>query len=161
MKNINAKEVLEIAIQNEKNGVKFYTNMAERAEKPALKEMFNGFVKDEANHVKVIKNLLNAILEEGKELSYYDDPEELLYLQAISGSVLFSDDFASPIIKEAMNDTLSALHYAVGIEIKSIEFYYQVVQLVASEDSKKVIGDLIVQEKGHVKSLYKMIKDCE
>ena len=162
MQNINAKEILEIAIQNEKNGAKFYSKLIDMTKHDDVKEALKILVKDENNHISIIKGLLNDLLEEGNELSYYDDPEELLYLQSIAGSVLFSDDPASTFeVKVALDDVFAALHYAVGVEIKSIEFYKQVLQVMPPNSGQELVEKLIEQEKGHVNSIYAMIKRHE
>jgi rubrerythrin len=161
MKNFNAKEILEIAIQNEKNGIEFYSKLSEKAEDPKLKKTLNEFANQERSHVTAIKKLINRFLEEESNLNYYDDPEELLYLQAIADSSLFTDKPTDDNVKEVLNDILAALHYAVGIEVKSIEFYKQVLQVMAPNSGQEVVEEIIEQEKGHVKNLYMMIKNHE
>ena len=43
-------EVLDFAIESEEGAVQFYTRLAERAEKPWMREVFEGFAREEAGH---------------------------------------------------------------------------------------------------------------
>ncbi len=161
MKNINAKEILEIAIQNEKNGVVFYTKLAGRVNDDSVKKTLLEFADQEGRHVVAVKKLINKLMEENEELAYYDDPEELLYLQAIADASIFTDVHDSAQINAIISDTLAAFHYAVNVEVKSIEFYKQLLQIMSPDSDQDTVKELIEQEKGHVRTLYTMIKGHE
>ena len=159
MENVNAKEILEIAIQNEKNGIEFYSKLAQHTKDDVVKKTLMDFVRQENDHLITFQGMINDLLEEKKDLNYYDDPEELLYLKAIANASVFVDVYNTEHIKELLSDVLAALHYAVGAEIKSIEFYKQLMRVMAPGTGKDTVKELIEQEKGHVKDLYKMINE--
>ncbi len=156
MNNINAKEILEIAIQNEMNGVEFYAGLSENVSDINTKKALVELSKQEAEHVETVKKLINKLVEDNKKLDYYDDPEELLYLHAIADSAMgHSNEIPT------FTDNLAALHYAVSLEIKSIEFYKQLLQMLQPDTEQNIVEILIKQEKTHVKELYKLIKEHE
>jgi rubrerythrin len=159
MENINAKEILEIAIQNENNGIKFYSRLREQAEDADLKDALFKLEQQENSHIIALKKLITDLLEENQNLNYYDDPEELMYLKAIADSSIFVDNPDAFNVRELFTDIFAALHYAVGIEIKSIEFYKQLLKVMSPDSGQETIQELIEQEKGHVKILYLMIKE--
>ena len=58
------EDVLEFAINSEEETVQFYTRLAEHAEKPWMREVFEGFAREEQGH----KAQLTSIKEGGKDL---------------------------------------------------------------------------------------------
>ena len=63
------EELLDFAISEEAAAVTFYTRLAERADKPAMREAFEGFAAEEAEH----KSKLLAV-KAGASLGPADQP---------------------------------------------------------------------------------------
>jgi len=63
------EELLDFAISEEAAAVAFYTRLAERADKPAMREAFEGFAAEEAEH----KSKLLAV-KAGASLGPADQP---------------------------------------------------------------------------------------
>jgi rubrerythrin len=57
-------EVLDFAIEGEEESFQFYTRLAERAEKPWMRDVFEGFAREEQGH----KTKLIAIKQGHREL---------------------------------------------------------------------------------------------
>ena len=56
-------EILDFAIKNEEGAAKFYTELAGKMDKPAMKDVFLGFAKEEEGHKAKLVGV-----KEGKKL---------------------------------------------------------------------------------------------
>ena len=57
---INADELMELAIQIEKNGKEYFSAMAERSENPKVKQIFNFLVREEQS---LFRHLLQRVVD--------------------------------------------------------------------------------------------------
>lgn len=147
MSNFNGLEIIRTAILMEEEGSKFYTNCAKYAD---------GKVKDflliAAGQEFVHKDKFQRIYDElsnnnGAEYDYLFDEETTLYLKALIENRVFDK---KENLEEGFKNIKAALEYAVKSEKLTVEVYTKMYSGITNNEVKKVIGDLIEEEKSHV-----------
>jgi len=58
--NLNNEELLEISLKLERDGKRFYTELAKTVQDPVLNDFFKLMAREEAQHEKQFKNLLDS-----------------------------------------------------------------------------------------------------
>ncbi|MBO8130334.1 MAG: ferritin family protein [Candidatus Marinimicrobia bacterium] len=141
---LTAKEVFEFAIKIEENGEYFYRKVSEKFDDTNIKSLFVDLANQELEHKKVFENM-EARLGNIKISESY--PGEFFnYIDEYLKEVIFPESVESEIEKV---DTLDrALNYAIEVELKSILYYKEIIELI-SEVDKKLINDIINEERKH------------
>ncbi|MCX8070550.1 MAG: ferritin family protein [Thermodesulfovibrionales bacterium] len=141
------KEVLEQAIQTEKLGYQFYTEMASRfKDKEKIKDLFTTLANKELAHEKTFTELLNMIdqnIEEGWE-------EASLYMRAIVESEFFLGKNKSLPSMDGIKEMSDAVNYAIGFEKETLLYFYGIRDVVRE---KEVVDEIINEEKSHIRWL--------
>lgn len=129
---------LELAINMELDGEKFYKNQAEINKDNSLNAVFLLLEKDEARHARILENKF-------KELAYeLTDNNTLSQVNNVfKGSKGFKSEF------EGIPNQLDAYKFALEIERKSIELYNNFLSESNVDQSKKLFEFLVKQEKAH------------
>ncbi len=143
-------EVVRAAKEVEKNGHRFYSTMAERADDPLLKELFALLAQDEIEHLRH----LNQMEVKYRDELFNDCEEELLpYLNQFSASKLFPDaDRLEAVLKTDSAD-IQALDLAIEAEEKFAEYFQKASSLAQSEDGKEAFDWLAGEEVRHARIL--------
>jgi len=138
-------EVIQLAISMEEEGVKFYQKYAAMAD-VELKEILLGMAEDERQHAIIFKDMY-------KELEVNEYEEDYLF------STNVQDFFASYAKSEGFNRDMKPIDSVkdalkIGAETEKVTIaYYKSLLEFASEDVKKVLSRLIVEEEKHQKRL--------
>ena len=150
MSNIfNASEIYQFAIRIEENGEKFYRKMAKKLDEPKVKELFTLLADDEVVHKKTFKEMLSQIENYEPPESYPGEYFE--YLRAYVDNVLFSiNKFDEDV--EKIHNALEAIQFAIDKELDSV-LYYQEIRNVVNTHQKKLIENIIEEERQHVVKL--------
>ena len=129
------KEVIKDAIASEIEAKKFYLEISKRIRDDYLKEMFQEFSKEEANHEKI----LNAVLEKGS-----------IKTTTFKGNRDFkvSETIELPEVSENMN-----LRDAIGLAMKNEEIAMQKYETLAANcddpELQAVFKSLSAMERDH------------
>ncbi len=141
----NAKEILEMAEQIEKNGHDFYTKAAAEVNDADIKDFLTELADMELKHETFFKEMKNALSNAEKEEVVFDPYEETaLYIQALADTRVFYQ-------KEI--DTTSAeevLKEAIVAEKESIVFYLGMKDMVPEKSGKDKIDEIIKEEMRHI-----------
>jgi rubrerythrin len=150
----NAGEIFEIAIQIEKNGVKFYNHAAKMAKLKASKEKFINLAKMEAEHADTFTALKNDLLKSEKESDIYDPYGELkLYLNAFAEGKIF-DVNMDPVLLLGMDPLPGeVVKLAMDMEKDSIVFYLGIKEMMSESAGKNKIDTIIAEEMNHLRLL--------
>lgn len=143
-------EILEMAVKVEENGEKFYKFLSENSKEPEKREFFNYMALQERDHAKTFKEIGTTLQVE--EVDYIDVDEVDAYLKSYVDGKIF------PTVEEMLEkvkgkDIIDVIDYAIGLEKDSIIFYYQIMEVIKSENAKKLVKAIIEQEKQHVLKL--------
>ena len=147
----SVQEVIEIAIEIEKNGVTFYRSLVESADTSHLRELFVYLAEEEKRHVARFQEILEAIGGYQISEAYYAT-QYMGYMKALADERVFKSDIS---VTEAANSARSpreAIDIAIGFEKESILFLHEMRVLVRESD-RKTIQKLLDEERDHVRRL--------
>lgn len=148
---LEKKDIINIAVRIEDNGERFYREAAEKVKSPEVKELLTILAKDETRHKTVFLNLVKNLSLSNELLS----DEYMNYLKAYTDRLIFQgnpDDFSEQMKKF---DQLWVLDYAIQRELDSILYYYELKNIVTTQDIK-LIDEIISEERNHFEKLSKI-----
>jgi rubrerythrin len=147
----NAFEILEMAEQIERNGVKFYRKAARSVFDRRMRQLFEDLADMEVEHEKVFAAMKKQLSEEAREPAVFDpENETALYLQAMADGHVFDP---KKDLSKQMTGTESVediLKLAIGIEKDSIVFYLGLKDFVPVRGGKDKVESIIKEEMGHI-----------
>ena len=139
-------EILNFAIDKEKEAVDFYSSLAKEATRASLKETFEGFAKEEEKHVALLSDIAG---NKGKIDSYkFKDVTDLK----------ISDYMVETEYEEGM-PMPEILKLAMKREENSVKLYSTLADKTDNEDAKKVFMILAQEESKHKLALESMYDD--
>lgn len=147
------KEVLDMAVRIEENGMKFYSDASKAAKSQQLKDLFRVLSEEEGTHIKMFLELKRVLV--GDEPSSGFDPyleDSQQYLKSLADTEVFTDAEAGSKAARSIKSEEDAINMAIGMEKDSLLFYYELEKMIRERD-RKVIESLIEQEKEHVRKL--------
>jgi rubrerythrin len=139
----NVKDAIKTAIQMEKDGYSFYQKAAAQTISDMGKTVFKSIAADELLHLEVFEKLFDEKV--GKD-EWYD----LVHTSNKYADIqIFPKDLkqiegANPDINE-----IDALRIAMDSEQKAIDYYTKIRESLSDEEVKKIIDEIINQEKNH------------
>jgi rubrerythrin len=139
-----ALAALQMGIQTEIDGHKFYQEFAQKTEDPNARAMFERLAREEAMHLELLEGH-RAQLEQSGEWPEYREQ----VLEPVAGAPIFSRERVSQNIVAYTSD-LSALRMAFLIEKDAVEFYTRAAQQIDDPNGKQMFLDLVKMEQGHL-----------
>jgi rubrerythrin len=139
-------EILNFAVDREKEAVEFYTGLAKEATRASLKETFESFAKEEEKHVA----LLSDISGNQKKIDSYEFKK--------IPDLKISDYMVEIDYKEGM-PMPEILKLSMKREEKAVKLYTMLADQTSDEDVKKVMLILVQEESKHKYGLEKMYDD--
>lgn len=127
-------ELLDFAIKREEEANRFYTEMAEKMEKPWMKETFLDFASEELKHKEKLLGV-----KEGKYLE--PSKEKILDLKIA--------EYLTAKAPRADMDYQEALILAMKREKKAYQLYNSLAGATDDEDVKKTLEALAQEEAKH------------
>lgn len=163
---INADELMELAIQIEKNGKDYFAAMAERSDNPRVKQVFNFLVREEQNHLESFEKVRIRLAENNQEefqiADEYNTPEMAAYIQAMSDGQVFPNLESHAELAAEIKDDEQAIYHAIGFEKDTILFFSDILGILgANDENRPLIKELIRQEKIHIAKLYALLKSLK
>lgn len=148
-------EILEIAVNIEVEGEKFYRTISKDMKDSAAQNTFDYLANQEQKHIETFKSLLNRFDRESKELVNWDEATE--YLKALSSHKVFPA--ANALLEKFRGSTSEEIiEYALDREKDSIIFYYEIIEMIDDKDIKEAVRKIISEEKSHVATLKEFIE---
>ena len=146
----SGSEIVEIAIQIEKNGRDFYNALVAQSKSQEAKDIFKYLAGEEEKHIKAFQKILNSVQKYEPAESY--PGEYFAYMNALASEHIFTQkDKGNEIAKRAKSDK-EAIGLGIGFEKDSIIFY-EGMKKVVPEDELKIVDGLIAQEQDHLRKL--------
>ncbi len=144
-------QIVEMAIQTEQSGNRFYQAAAEKASDGEMRALLQWPAEQEASHEQVFRRLLDEQhREQGPKEEYTGQRAQ--FIQALLDSRIFGTDPLPERDLEAMTDA-QVIDYALNFEKDTILLFYEMRDLV-SEMGAYTVGRLIEEEKTHVQRLH-------
>ena len=148
-----AAEVIDMAIEIERQGLAFYEGCAVARASEAVAEVFAFTAEEERKHIELFSRMKRDLDEYTVPESY--PGETLSYLRAFLSTRLFTSVDDASCSAEAIEDEIEAIDMAVELERSSIAFYSGVKQIVRGTE-QGVIDDVITEEHRHIRRLLEL-----
>jgi rubrerythrin len=148
--NFNPQEILKIAINVEKNGRKLYLALAQAAQEPQIKKVWDYLAEQEQKHQQRFQHILDNL----KQYLYYDyNPGEYdTYLRAIASEYIFTQHLVEEKLNKEFTSNLEAINFGIYIEKDSIITYSALREFMVTE-KQEALEEIIAQEKEHLTQL--------
>lgn len=142
----SARELAEIAVQIEKNGIEFYDALARRSKDGKTAAVYDYLAGQEKQHLATFEGMLKGI--EVPRVSDSLPGEEPAYVRALAAGRVFVD---ATVARGAKND-VEAAEIGITAEKDSILLYYELRDLVRGTERQSV-DRIIGEEKAHLVEL--------
>jgi rubrerythrin len=139
------KDIRSLAIQMETDGIKFYTDLANKTFHPMGKAMFRSFAEDEKLHAKRLKALLSAPEAPAKSQG---KKEESPQIRLVTVFRKMGEELKGKTIAGA-ND-IDAVKLAMEAEEKGIVFYEKAAKEAGGPKEREIYTFLAGEEKTHL-----------
>jgi len=138
-------EIIELALQIEKNGEKIYRNALKHVTNPDIYALLERLADEELNHVEWFSGLKEKIK------STTDDPELIETAKTILNSVLGDQAFSLKDVDFSKIDRVDdLLKLAIEFEKDTILFYDMIRTLLYSTEELDHLDQIIAEENQHV-----------
>lgn len=151
----SASEILELAIEIEKNGRDFYYTLIKKSKFPKAQEIFQLLATEEGKHILSFKGILDTV-QKYSPVSYPTD--YLTYINSLADGNIFTQRNTGERVALKVQSELQGIELGIGFEEDSIAFYEEAKKAVPSNEHK-IIDQIIAQEEDHLKQLTELKKD--
>jgi len=154
MNKYSIDEVLEMAVQTEKLGYQFYTNMADKFKSDGgLVKLFSTLASKEKVHEKTFSDLKNLVAKKGTEPVEWE--EVTTYMRAFVESEFFLGGSKSLPAMDHIKTVKDAVKFALGFEKETLLYFWELRNIVKE---KEIVDEVINEEKSHIMWLDKFRK---
>lgn len=149
----SVNEVIEMAVQIEKNGYAFYHEATKRKDVDVKAKEFLEFLRDqELNHEKIFMNLRDELDMNVLELS--QDWELVAeYLKTIVEGRIFNSEHSAIQLATQAKDLRGIIDNAIVFEKDTLLYFHAISENVTSAKTKTVLRNIINEEVTHVLKL--------
>ena len=154
---LNATDIVDLAMQVEKNGEAFYRTVAKDAHSPQTRDLFHDLADQELKHYDAFSKLAASIGE--KQLMTDDEWEQYLkYMNATVQSAFFEGKDKALAAARQFKDEKEAVRMAMGFEKETLLFFYDLSDAVPTA-SRGLIQRIVTEEKSHLVRLAALLQD--
>ena len=146
-------EVVEMAVEIEKNGRNFYKELDKKSSNLKAKEMFVYMAGEERKHIETFREMLSSVNSYNPAGAY--PPEYFAYMSALVGNQVFTDRNKVTDVAQRVANDKEGIDVAIAAEKDSILFYEAIKQMIPEKDIA-VVDKIIAEEKKHFQQLTEM-----
>jgi rubrerythrin len=155
----NADDVLEMALEIERNGAAFYTRAADLVQEVGARDTLLELAAMERDHEKTFGGMRQGLTAEERQQTSYDPEGQLpLYLRAMADKQVFDTRVSPADLLTGKESVSDLVHYAIGMEKDSIVFYLGLQDLVPQRLGGARVGQIIKEEMGHIATLGDLLR---
>ncbi|MFH1140486.1 MAG: ferritin family protein [Chloroflexota bacterium] len=151
----SAQDVLETAIQIEKNGAAFYEGLARSTANFQARGVYNNLVEQEHKHQSTFEQMLGSIVAQQDGQHLFED-RALFVKNLAEGAIFTGQKVISDMARRALGDA-EAIQIGIGFEKDSILYYTEMRDIVRQVD-RDVVDRVISEEKKHLATLSELLK---
>jgi rubrerythrin len=151
----SAREIVEAAVEKEKKRKGFYSKVAELSTHGDMKDLFQFLTEEEQRHVETFLSIRDRLPEESHTTEYTEEMQA--YMDSVIDDRLYAKIDSKEFVQQAI-DAKNVFRLAIGFEKDAILYFREFVPHL-SESDRKVVEELIEQEKGHIRRLADMSKE--
>jgi rubrerythrin len=144
----NLRDVLDMAIQIERNGESVYRKALARTTDPDLVEMLAWMAEEESRHARHFNDILQKLTAEADNLLM--DELGRLMLKSIVGNRSFSLEDVDFSRVEEVNELLQIM---IAFEKDTVEFYHLFRNFLTDTDEQGCLDAIIADEQAHIRKL--------
>jgi rubrerythrin len=150
----SAREILEAAVEKEKKRKGFYAKVSELSTNADMKELFRFLMEEEVKHVAAFEQIRDQLSVETHSVEYDEDMQA--YMDSVIDDRLYSAMDSKEFVQKAIH-AKEVFRLAIGFEKDAILYFTEFLPFLTESD-RKVVAELIEQEKGHIRKLAEMKK---
>lgn len=155
----NAAEVLEMALEIERNGHRFYRSAAAATEEPEARKLLNRLAEMEDDHRELFIQLKNELPERAAPGVPYDPNAEVSgYLRAAADTHVFNVSRAAPDDLAEAGSTADILRVAIQFEKDSVIYFLGLRDLVPVDMGREQVERLVREEMDHLAELSRQLE---
>ena len=139
----DAKEAIKMAIQMEKDGYDFYKKAAAQTSSEMGETIFNTLAKDELMHLNTFQKIFEEEIGKDEWVALVNSSRKYAKLS------VFPKDLTAVEGADPDTNELDALHMAMDSEKEAIEHYTKILEYTEDEEVRKIIEEIITQERSH------------
>jgi rubrerythrin len=145
------REVLKKAYQIEVDGYTFYSMAAEKADQPAVQELFDKLASDEVQHKAFITSVMGSFEDKGVEAFNIRrrDPD----LKAFTDTI-YTADFKAKADEAEFE--MGVLSVGMTLETRAIQYFSGAAKHADEAEVRDFYAFLADWEKGHLEALQKL-----
>lgn len=144
MTQYSIREAIEMAVQTEKIGSRFYEDMAEKFKQDfELREFFSLMARKEHVHEQKFTELKDMVGE--REPDEWAQVAE--YMRAYVESAFFLGKDKATAHMQNINDLRAAVSYAIAFEKETLLYYHGIRDFVKE---KEIMDEIIREERSHI-----------
>jgi len=146
-----AAKALDIAIQTERDGIKYYGDLAGRSSDEMARRMWSSLVEDERKHLKILEAIASEMGFPPLDSDVYKiDPKSRI-------RTIFSEALSAEAGAAASEDEVEALKTAMGMERRGFEMYEGMAADAKVELEQALFKRLAYEEEQHYDILEKSL----
>lgn len=150
---VEAADILQIAMRIEENGGNFYRYAVQIAPEEDAKKMFADLAVEEDKHKETFKRMLSGVDRVEAPESF--PGEYAAYLRNYTdNNIIFKKEVMDRELAK-VKDTVSALEFAIRRELDSILYYHELKNFLP-RDQHGAVEEVINEERRHFSRLSKM-----
>jgi rubrerythrin len=150
----SAREIAEAAVEKEKKRKGFYSTVFELSANEDMKALFQFLTKEEEKHIEAFGKIRDNMPEDAHSEEYTADMQA--YMDSVVDDRLYSNMDSKEFVQQAIT-TRNVFRLAIGFEKDAILYFREFLPYLTEAD-RKVVSELIEQEKGHIRKLAEMEK---
>jgi len=143
-------EVVDLAIQVERNGRDFYNAVARSSRKDKPRQLFEFLAQEEEKHIVTFQKLMEKVEKYDPPEVYADD--YIAYMNALASEHIFTRQGQGAEQAKKASTDLEAVNLGIKFESDSIIFYEGMRRMVPAYD-QRIVDEIIEQEKLHLVKL--------
>ncbi|MFC1565126.1 ferritin family protein [candidate division KSB1 bacterium] len=146
-------ELIEMAINMEREGVEFYMILSKYAKSDETRKIFEDFAEDERKHEKFFRKMIEHYNIPAEETVEDKDIEKLI--RQITHHSVFPE-----VKPEKIEDfhPLNAVKMGIKTEKNTVRFYKRLLKKIKDDTGRDALIHLIGEEESHMKKLTDMHK---
>jgi len=154
----NADEIFEMAGRIERNGARFYRQVAENILDDEVHQLMLNLAAMEDAHEKVFLAMKRDLTDLDRGKTVFDPEDETsMYLRSFADLFVFDDEKGEAfVLSDEMSEKAKmrkAIRAAINLEWESIAFYTGMKEMVPENLGKGKIDGIIKEEMKHVRIL--------
>jgi len=145
-------EIIDMAVQLEKNGEQIYLSAIDQTNDPGLKQLLKWMADEERQHAKWFLGLNNALIEDEDD-GILKDMSDALISDFINGQTFSLKEIDFSTITHP-NELIKTF---IEFEKDTILFYTILIPFIKNDHTVKELNRIIAEEETHIQKLTELI----